>query len=406
VLWDKARVTKLSPLGWVVIAPIHFDEHLRLADASGASTIDEVTSLLIYQDSSQKRHCQVVSRIPDYAYVTSSVVGRPFTGSVMVEDWAGTFLKGYKYADGKIIPMAFEVVKRTNFEQNFPMDTAKNSGKMTTYTTPVTSCTTTDWYACFKNQQGELYDCEYQNSTQQCEIDWINNGDEPTNSTVYQYVVNGGSGGGSGSGSSSKVATLDTLYTNYITDLCLVGTLQYLTAKGGASSYIYDVMTSIFNYQGSGDIQLRNANISDTAEDAETQGYSNGEGGATPAAFTALVTVSNSMLATASSEYVAATLYHEFIHAYLDFLGINLNSADAQHESMANMWVGQMQSALMNQFPTLSSADAYALAWGGLYGTGAFQTLKTNNPSLAASIVNVNYIYKYGGKGTHCQLAN
>jgi hypothetical protein len=406
VQWGQAVVKDLGAIGKTIIVPIHFDEALRLSDASGALGIDEVTNLIIYQDSTQARHYEVVTRVPDFQYVTNSSPSKVFSGTVTVENWAGTFLKGYHYLNGTIHPVSFSVIQRTNLEDPV-MSTGHTSeskaGKVTILDQPVQTCVTTDWYSCNKDASGELYDCRYEKSTMTCEISWINDGD--TNSPVYQYVVSGGGGGGgtSGSGSTAPLSPIDSVNTTLITNPCLNNTWATLNALGAFNSSVDDIVKDDFAITTTADLVIKNLDIADTAIDGETTPVPNPTGGPTAATFTAIIDVSNFLLSNASQEYVAATLFHEVIHAYLDYNKIDINSGNAQHESMANEYVHAMQLALMSRYPTMPSADAYALAWGGLQGTNAWETLRAGNPAQAQSILVTNFTYKYGKKGTLCQ---
>jgi hypothetical protein len=88
----------------------------------------------------------------------------------------------------------------------------------------------------------------------------------------------------------------------------------------------------------------------------------------------------NPNLANSSSEYAAAVLYHEAIHAYLD---ANKESRDEleQHVKIAYEYIDWLSEALSEAFPTLPRKSANALALAGLRG------VMLNNPSYFDSLI-------------------
>lgn len=104
------------------------------------------------------------------------------------------------------------------------------------------------------------------------------------------------------------------------------------------------------------------------------------------------------MLNTASKDYIAATLIHEAIHAYIirmrphSFPGgggdgmdsatfvqhfpiyMQYGPANAQHYEMATNYVTFMKNTIQGLNPTLTNYNAEALAWGGLEMTTVWQS--------------------------------
>jgi len=97
-------------------------------------------------------------------------------------------------------------------------------------------------------------------------------------------------------------------------------------------------------------------------------------------------------LATSSKEFIAATIMHEALHAYLDSKGIAIG--DAQHDVMAANYVNSMANDLMAMFPGLIKDAAYSLAWGGLENTHLY-----SNPGTSVYIPTgqqyINTLYKF-----------
>ncbi|EHQ25539.1 hypothetical protein [Mucilaginibacter paludis] len=80
-------------------------------------------------------------------------------------------------------------------------------------------------------------------------------------------------------------------------------------------------------------------------------------------------------LSNSSQEFIAATILHEGVHAYLDYQGIDIGAP--QHELMAKDYLDDMAGDLQTMFPGMSDQIAYSLAWGGLENTYLY-----NNPGL------------------------
>jgi hypothetical protein len=140
--------------------------------------------------------------------------------------------------------------------------------------------------------------------------------------------------------------------------------------------------------------------------------------------------VNTGMLDHATKDYIAATLLHEAIHAYIIYMkyGGGMDSAtfaqhfpiymqyvgnNAQHNEMAANYVSIMKSALMSLNPNLSSYNAEALSWGGLQMTTVWRNRgdsnaiylrntvakRTNIPHFDSTGSSVNYLtYGY----LHC----
>jgi len=114
------------------------------------------------------------------------------------------------------------------------------------------------------------------------------------------------------------------------------------------------------------------------------------------------ITFNNSQLNNSTREYIAATILHEAVHAWIDYQYISPVEAAQQHNLMASTnRFNMMLAALLELFPTMSPQDASDLTWGGLYNTPLFE----NKPLLEKQrIVNKNLDYKNhtANTGTPC----
>ena len=105
-------------------------------------------------------------------------------------------------------------------------------------------------------------------------------------------------------------------------------------------------------------------------------------------------------MGSASKEYIAATILHEVVHAWIDYKFTNPIDNAHQHSLMAGTnRFNLMRSALLEMYPNMNSQDATDLTWGGLYNTIEFSNL---TPAERDRIIQTNSNYKNNTKGTHC----
>ncbi len=107
-------------------------------------------------------------------------------------------------------------------------------------------------------------------------------------------------------------------------------------------------------------------------------------------------------LSGASKEYIAATILHEAIHAWIDYqYPIPVENTE-QHNLMASTnRFNLMVIALMEMFPNLNQQDAIDLTWGGLYETILFNNLPSSERQRIVD-TNENYRTRINGSGTPC----
>jgi hypothetical protein len=162
------------------------------------------------------------------------------------------------------------------------------------------------------------------------------------------------------------------------------------------SNEIQDLILDVFGESEDFNIVIEAFDFKDNKLDGTTflSGGNPSEGYAT---FTISI---NTFLNNTSREYITATVFHEFLHAYIDYLGLpNIRPNDqADHEEMAMKYLEKLSSILIDQYG-IRKSHAEALSWGGLGETKAFNDLYD---SEKISINQINKDYKYGNKGTKC----
>ncbi|MFT6893971.1 MAG: hypothetical protein ACJAWX_001578, partial [Algoriphagus sp.] len=162
------------------------------------------------------------------------------------------------------------------------------------------------------------------------------------------------------------------------------------------SNEIQDLILDVFGESEDFNIEIEAFDFKDDTLDGTTF-----LSGGNPSQGYATFTISiNTFLNNTSREYITATVFHEFLHAYIDYLELpNIRPNDqADHEEMAMKYLEKLSSILIDQYG-MRKSHAEALSWGGLSKTKAFNDLYD---SEKISIHQINKEYKYGNKGTKC----
>jgi hypothetical protein len=199
--WAKASIKQFS-MGQAVVVPITFDGSLYAQNRGDSVKYDlnNLTYLLSYKDKRKEMHHELLTIVPDGKSSTGN-----FSGTITVEDWAGTFLRGYLYKDGLATPIAKSIVAQVN-------------GKV-----PQTTCTITDWYTCTKDKYGRVISCSYDYSEITCTTDYSAGGTEgagsggsPTPSDYGNVGSPKGKGSTGGGGTSGGFVGTDDSTPAYI----------------------------------------------------------------------------------------------------------------------------------------------------------------------------------------------
>ncbi|OKS84878.1 hypothetical protein [Mucilaginibacter polytrichastri] len=131
--WGKAYIQDLS-FGKTVVVPITYEQELYIRRGRYSLPVSSLTWLIIYADKDKKQHVELVTKVPDAAYVNSTDSTRAYTGYILVEDFQGNFIKGYNYLPGGIIQ-----------QLGAPSIGVKSDSKVQVQSL---ECTTTDYYSC------------------------------------------------------------------------------------------------------------------------------------------------------------------------------------------------------------------------------------------------------------------
>lgn len=181
--------------------------------------------------------------------------------------------------------------------------------------------------------------------------------------------------------------------TDDIDDDCLKGTLNHVISSGLGNS-ITDILHNTFGGTIDFNLRFHDSDFNDVMKDGKT----------TPIVWSSSrmdfdINLNTETFSNASKEFTAATIYHEILHAYLRSNGI---IGDLQHNTMANDYTLKLANSLLSAFPNLDSTDAKALAWGGLEGTPAYDSIMTNHPSEFTDFQRRSSNHRTSDKGTKC----
>ncbi len=371
--------------------------------AEGARVAKSGThKLIIIKGRSGVQDVRVVTIVPaaayakkyhyDISHVNMEKLPADFDGYVIITDWAGGEKNAFSIKSGKPY-------------QKLKIITGKmlSELKLKGHLSRLSSCPPPVWvphlvWVCVIAPSGDdLADAE------RCQEQghWEENGgyyeyppceeeDPPTDEELCQwYGINCDPGEGD-PGQGGSLPEID----NQVDDPCLRSMVNY-AINGGCSNKITNFINSKF-----GSSQTHHLYFIDNpfvgTEDANTSCFPMN----LPDKLKIQINLNNNQLSNASSEYIVATIFHEAIHAWIDYNYPILTEASQHHESMADPGkFNLMFNALKEIFPNISDQDAYDLTWGGLGNTIAWQNLSAQERDR---IIQTNANFKNGSSGTPC----
>ena len=227
------------------------------------------------------------------------------------------------------------------------------------------------------------------------------NGSSRITNSVSEITLNCGGGGSGGVEPEPAVDTIG----EALTTPCYVSVFNTLTSSGLTN----DLSNLITNTFGCNDtVNLTYLEAPSVYGDSTATASTKPNGGT---GFLNLdITLSESQLAGASQEYIAETMFHEAIHAFLDATQGVTNPLN-QHLQMIQSYVNVELAALTEIFPNLTPTNGECLIFGGM------QDVVENNPAMfssaiasynlsQATITSINNQFKTGTLGTPCPTNN
>lgn len=107
------------------------------------------------------------------------------------------------------------------------------------------------------------------------------------------------------------------------------------------------------------------------------------------------IVLNQNTLPDASQEYIVSTIVHESLHAYFRYKNTD---AELDHENMASNYISWFMEIMSRTFPNIPQSDNYALAWGGLGETAAWDR---KSPTERNAIADTDNSYRQREKGTN-----
>ncbi len=236
-----------------------------------------------------------------------------------------------------------------------------------------------DWYlvTTYFLEDGSTYqDWEYIGTT-------CSNQDCLQNGEPVPCRGNGSGGGGSNSNEAPNnedyddIAELKSIIKN-VKNPCLSSILDE-AIDSQLKNNLTDILHNTFGAKKDFNITFIDTSLNNNIRDGQTTSITHPNG-----RIEFIVKLNTEVLLDASKEYVAATIYHEIIHAYLMTAGIT--GQNLHHNTMAEEYQLKIASALKSIFPSLPLIEADALSWGGLMTTNLWNTYQSNHPSDALNL--------------------
>lgn len=182
--------------------------------------------------------------------------------------------------------------------------------------------------------------------------------------------------------------------TNNLTTPCLGNVFNQINNSDSLGTDIGHILHDVFDIWDQANLTIGESTSLPSNENGHTNSTASG------AYFNADIVLNANTLPVAAKEYIAGTIYHEIIHAYLNYTGQSGNMNN--HTQMTLDYMNAIKSTLQYYYPGLSSTAAEAIAWVGLDATTAWAALQTNDPTKYNQIISLQDSYRAGTSGTPC----
>jgi hypothetical protein len=224
--WDKAYVLRTS-IGDVVVAPLVFQDHYYAqpsnTDGKTRLLINSLCKLIVYKDSANHFHAEVVSAFPDQNFLQHP--RGSYSGIAFIQSWQGDFLKSFRYQNGGVKSLRVGSAGSTGSPSAHPSVAPASA--------PVTGdCYETDWYNCGGTVDDPYQDCSYLYSTFSGCDGGGGDGGGPAAPGPADYGVIGGSG------STATPVSVDFTFASPTTPTDIKQEMKCFTANPSSTYYI------------------------------------------------------------------------------------------------------------------------------------------------------------------------
>lgn len=386
--WTEAKTVQLS-VGEAVQVPLNFSKELYAQVKNGKSklALSSVSYLLLYRNT-RGWQTEVVTRLPDAAYLANTAINKSFTGMVLVENWQGSFIRGYSYGgDGTVKKLLAPRVKGPSSD--------------TQVMNELSSCTITDWYSVSGNYSHYMY------SEMTCTEGGYGGGSYSDGSEGGHHDGDYGDGNGSGYPSSDdysdapleprKVVLVEVSFDSSFTKNVK---LDCIYTKLNSSGTLNKIIKNFMGQNSLYDLVWKGGVYSD-----------NTLGGTYPPQYPytdpVAIVIDTIKSNNRPSLMVAKTLLHEAIHAQLtgwaqsvnytltpaNFPGLfdyytRYGPQEGDHQLMAAHYIDVLATGLSEYDNNLHNRSFYeAIAWEGLIGTTVWNSkLESEKKTILTTI--------------------
>ncbi len=406
-LWDQAKIKTIS-IGDVVTVPLKYTGtvYTKSGKAKRPVALENLSYLMVYPNKVDgKMYAELVTWIPDDEYWDDKArKKKPYRGTIIVEDWQGNFIKGFRFGKDGIRPLTLP----------------QESGGVST-SALMQHCYTVEWSTCARYGNGAWY-CQVGGYDSYCESWDPSSGGSPG--------TGGGGGSGSGGGgtpnpgdyppsdpnnpcdgsSSPSVSAINpcddpdpstppTDVINQVQDPCLQYMVNHVLFRS-PQSVISNLIQRTFNQQTVFNLRIMDSERIAFTTDGITTASLNTTTNPMVLEADVVITLNRTVLKNASQEYIAATILHEAVHAYMYEQG---NLGAMQHEAMYIGYAQTIASTLKAMYPNLTENEAWGLSVGGLEKTWSFNIDASRLPTMIGDVSVINASYRLYGAGTRCQ---
>lgn len=370
--WRQAYHKNLS-MGSALVVPVKFEQEIYYKPSAESKTtipISALTHLLFYKDKQKAMHMEVVTSLPGLDK-SDNVPGQKFKGRVIVEDWRGEYITGFKFERGKM--------NKITLSKRVPTQGA------------LAICTSTIWGTCYSDRDGTSYGCTYDYTEVTCDV---MDGGEGGGVTPVDN-----SGGGGGGSDYADVASY--LWDDQINDSNLKPCMQKILAdlKNLTNGKVSQIIQKFSGTTPGYNWEMKDGSLPASVNASTSTNFNAATG-------TVTTTFDASKFTSSTDLSVARTILHESIHAYViavtyntltdtvkrkqllgpDWLTVAMNYG---HDYMTNNYLTPLANALQEYG---NNVLGYALplqfyhdmAWGGLAN---YQTPPNNETALFQQIV-------------------
>ena len=379
-----------------VLKRVNQDGQVNYSFSIESSAPTMLNNLVIHKEN-KSYSAYIVSHKPDVAWLANSFLEwDKFSGQLLVYDLSGEILSDLEMIDGK-------------------SKSSKSSSGRTN------GCIVIEWRVEVRTPYGTS---EYYDTDVQC----FGGGGGSTGGGGTGGGSGSGDGGGSGSGGGGgagsagggsggrdglgRVGIYDERFDrpaltiiNNTTNLCISNVVRNLS-NTNLSNQLNAILNGVFDIN-----DKVNLSISETPgliENglpalASTTGVRNSN----VAILSASIQLNTNELANSTSEFIAAVVYHEAVHAYLISQGL-ASITLIQHQHMLNNYLGQIAGALREIFPGMSYDDSLGLAIFGVRELYSYDPAKFNEVLRQLSIKQFSFFQPIGSqyasklKGSPC----